>query len=266
MMNEIVNCGAPLVSNFSSSITTHYSSFINMTFAEKVIHFNNNLQLNASLPENIRVMNPFRESAEVREISSAFYRKFYSDQQLRSLILGINPGRLGAGATGIPFTDTKRLKSHCDIESSFSLHEPSSVFVYEVIDAYCEPSAKSPDVFYQDFYISSVCPLGFVKIDERGRETNYNYYDSAELTEAVLPFIIETLQTQIGFGIRTEKVFCMGTGKNYKFLKKLNDEHQLFGEVIPLEHPRYVMQYKSKNKQFYIEKYISAFSEARHQS
>jgi len=232
-----------------------------MTFAEKVIHFNNNLELVESLPENIRVMNPFRESAEVRKISSAFYRKFYSDQQPRSLILGINPGRLGAGATGIPFTDTKRLKSHCGIESSFNLHEPSSVFVYEIIDAYGNPKS-----FYQQFYISSVCPLGFVKIDERGRETNYNYYDSAELTEAVLPFIIETLQTQIGFGIRQEKVFCMGTGKNYKFLKNLNDEHKFFQTVVPLEHPRYVMQYKSKHKQFYFEKYLNAFSKARHQS
>ncbi len=224
-----------------------------MTFAEYVIRFNEHLHLEAELPENIRVMNPFRSSDEVREIASSFYRKFYSDQQPRSLILGINPGRLGAGATGIPFTDTKRLKSHCGLESTFNLHEPSSVFVYEVIDAYGNPKS-----FYRQFYISSVCPLGFVRIDERGRETNYNYYDSAELTEAVLPFIIETLQTQIGFGIRQEKVFCMGTGKNYKFLKRLNDEHQLFGEVIPLEHPRYVMQYKSKQKRHYIDKYVNA--------
>jgi len=229
-----------------------------MTFVDKVVQFNNNLQLEASLPENIRVMNPFRDSAEVRNTSSAFYRKFYSDQQRRSLILGINPGRLGAGATGIPFTDTKRLKSHCSIESSFNLHEPSSVFVYEVIDAYTGSPQKDPSLFYQNFYISSVCPLGFVKIDERGRETNYNYYDSPELTEAVTPFITETLRIQIGFGVRQEKVYCMGTGKNYKFLKKLNDERQFFKTIVPLEHPRYVMQYKSKQKRHYIDKYINA--------
>ncbi|MEM8966735.1 MAG: uracil-DNA glycosylase family protein [Bacteroidota bacterium] len=224
-----------------------------MTFAEHVIQFNNQLQLGATLPDNIGVMNPFQASEEVRKLSAAFYRKYYADQRTRHLILGINPGRLGAGATGIPFTDPKRLKSHCNMESPFTLHEPSSVFVYEVINAY-----GSVEVFYQQFYISSVCPLGFVQIDEKGRETNYNYYDSSQLTEAVTPFIVKTLQTQLDFGIHRDKVFCMGTGKNYRFLKKLNEEHQFFGEVIPLEHPRYVMQYKSKQKSFYIDKYLQA--------
>ncbi len=226
-----------------------------MTFAEHIIQFNNQLQLNVKLPENIRAMNPFQESVEVRNISSTFYRKYYSDAHPRHLILGINPGRLGAGATGIPFTDPKRLKSHCDMESSFSLHEPSSVFVYEVIDAY-----GSVEEFYQNFYISSVCPLGFVKIDEKGRETNYNYYDSSELTEAVTPFIIESLRTQLNFGIHRDKVFCMGTGKNYRFLKRLNEEYEFFKKVIPLEHPRYVMQYRSKQKPLYIDKYLRALS------
>ncbi len=226
-----------------------------MTFAEHVIQFNNQLQLDATLPSNIRIMNPFQESEEVRIVSSTFYRKYYNDEQPRYLILGINPGRLGAGATGIPFTDPKRLKSHCDMQSSFTLHEPSSVFVYDVIDAY-----SSVALFYQQFYISSVCPLGFVRIDEKGRETNYNYYDSSVLTEAVTPFIVKTIQTQLDFGIQQEKVFCMGTGKNYRFLKKLNEEYQFFDEVIPLEHPRYVMQYKSKQKSFFIDKYLEALS------
>ncbi|MEM9674688.1 MAG: uracil-DNA glycosylase family protein [Bacteroidota bacterium] len=229
------------------------SSSSSMTFAERIIQFNNRLQLEATLPENIRVMNPFQASEEVRKLSAAFYQKYYDDQQTRHLILGINPGRLGAGATGIPFTDPKRLKSHCGIESSFTLHEPSSVFVYNVIDAFGDPTS-----FYQYFYISSVCPLGFVRIDDKGRETNYNYYDSSELTETVTPFVIETLQTQLSFGIHRDKVFCMGTGKNYRFLRKLNEEHQFFGEVISLEHPRYVMQYKSKQKQLYIDKYLNA--------
>lgn len=230
-----------------------------MSFAEQIIQFNEELHLDATLPDNVRVLNPFRESEEVRTLSAAFYQKYYADQQPRHLMLGINPGRLGAGATGIPFTDPKRLKSHCGIASSFTLHEPSSVFVYDVIDAYGGVNA-----FYQHFYISSVCPLGFVRIDDSGRETNYNYYDSPTLTKAVTPFIVETLRTQLSFGIHRDKVFCLGTGKNYKFLKQLNEEHGFFNQVIPLEHPRYVMQYKSKHKQQYIDKYLQALNEARH--
>jgi len=227
-----------------------------MTFAENIIQFYKHLFLDVSLPEGIRVLNPIQESKEVRATFSAFYRKFYSDNHTRHLILGINPGRLGAGATGIPFTDPKRLKSHCGIESSFNLHEPSSVFVYELIDAY-----GSPESFYQTFYISSVCPLGFVQVNDRGREVNYNYYDSSALTEAVTPFIVETIQSQLDFGIYHDKVFCLGTGKNYHFLQKLNEEHKFFGEVVPLEHPRYVMQYKSKQKQQYIDKYLRTLSD-----
>jgi hypothetical protein len=225
-----------------------------MTFADQILSFNQNIQIKENLPDNIRVLYPYQENPEVLQIASAFYKKYYDDHRQRKLILGINPGRLGAGATGVPFTDPKRLKTYCDIDCSFSLHEPSSVFVHEVIQAY-----GGVEQFFGEFYISSVCPLGFVKVDEQGRETNYNYYDSPALAQALTPFIVSTLREQIGFGIDTDKVFCLGTGKNFKFLKALNLAHKLFGEVIPLEHPRYVMQYKSKAKDSYIDKYLRNF-------
>lgn len=226
-----------------------------MTFGEQIIDFNKTLELSVTLPKNIKVLHPFQKNPEVVAIASEFYTKFYNDNDERTLILGINPGRLGAGATGIPFTDTKRLKSHCHLESSFHLHEPSSVFVYEVIDAY-----GSITDFYKKFYISSVCPLGFIIEDKNGSVKNYNYYDSAALTKKVTPFIVTSLKKQLAFGIDTKKVFCMGTGKNYQFFKKLNETHQFFEEIIPLEHPRYVMQYKTKTKSLYIEKYIKALN------
>ncbi len=58
-------------------------------------------------------MNPFKENPDALAISSAFYKKYYDDHRMRRLILGINPGRFGAGVTGIPFTDTKRLTEKC---------------------------------------------------------------------------------------------------------------------------------------------------------
>lgn len=48
-------------------------------------------------------MNPFREGEEIFSVSSSFYRKFYTDNTPRHLILGINPGGFGAGVTAIPF-------------------------------------------------------------------------------------------------------------------------------------------------------------------
>lgn len=50
--------------------------------------------------------------------------------------------------------------------------------------------------------------------------------------------------------------FCLGTGKNFKFILDLNRKYEWFDKIVPLEHPRYIMQYKSKQKHLYIAKYI----------
>ncbi|MEE4196158.1 MAG: uracil-DNA glycosylase family protein [Bacteroidales bacterium] len=226
-----------------------------MTFAEKIIKFNANLELNESLPDNIRVMNPFKENKNALEISSIFYQKYYNDQQPRQLILGINPGRFGAGVTGIPFTDTKRLEENCGIKfHGITTHETSSVFVYNVIEQY-----GGAEKFYSRFYINSISPLGFVKTNAKGKEINFNYYDSKALQELVTPFMIESLQTQIAFGIDRSVVYSFGAGKNLKFLQEINTKYKFFKTIVPLEHPRYIMQYKQKHKNFYIHKYLEAF-------
>ncbi len=230
-----------------------------MKFGEKVIEFNKSLEFKGILPENIRIMNPFVENPSAMEVSSKFYHKFYNDHNPRHIILGINPGRFGAGVTGIPFTDTKRLKEICELDVlDFSTYEPSSVFVYEVIEAY-----GGVDSFYNDFYINSVCPLGFVIKDENGNEKNYNYYDSKVLQENVKSFIIETIKKQINLGTNTEVCFCLGSNKNYKFLNVLNKEMKFFNKIIPLEHPRYIMQYKSRKKTEYIEKFINSLKNSQ---
>lgn len=224
------------------------------TWADKILQFNKGLELKTKLPAGFEVMNPFQgESSEVIDrISTQFYQKFYSDSDSRNLILGINPGRLGAGATGLPFTDTKRLTADCGIAfNEFSTHEPSSVFVYQVVNAF-----GGPKKFYSKFYINSVCPLGFLIKNKKGNLVNANYYDDLALYKAVKPFIIKTLKEQVSFGINTEKVWCLGTGKNFKFLNELNKEIDLFKEIVPLEHPRYVVQYKSKLIPTYLEKFV----------
>jgi len=228
-----------------------------MTFADKVIEFNRQLEYTGPpLPAGIRIMNPFKEEEQALQISEVFYRKYYHDNNKRHLILGINPGRFGGGVTGIPFTDPKRLQTECGIAYHGKItHEPSSVYVYEVINAYGGAQA-----FYSKLYINSLCPLGFTTIDSKGREKNYNYYDSKELCTAVTPFIVGNIRKQIALGVYTDTCFCFGTGQNEKFIKKLNDEHGFFNKIIALEHPRFIMQYKTKSKQVYIDKYLEAFA------
>lgn len=225
------------------------------TLAEQIIQFNIGLNFRGTLPNGIHIMNPFKESETALTASSAFYRKYYNDDHPRHIILGINPGRFGSGVTGVPFTDPKRLKSECGIDiSGIQTHEPSSVFIYEMIHAY-----GGPEKFYRDIYITSVCPLGFTNTNNLGKQVNYNYYDSRELTSAVYDFMVESLKKQLKMGFETDICFCFGTGQNEKFIRKLNQEHHFFKEVVALEHPRFIMQYKAKTKQFYIDKYLEAF-------
>ena len=226
------------------------------TLANKIINFNQSLDYKGELPAGINIMNPFRGKNDILTVSSSFYRKYYNDNNPRHLILGINPGRFGAGVTGIPFTDTKRLTNECGLKyTGKETHEPSSVFVYEVITAY-----GGAEKFYNDFYINSICPLGFTISDALGKEKNYNYYDSKELTDMMYPFMVDNIEKQIALGMKTDICYCFGTGKNEKFLRLVNDKYGFFKTIVALEHPRFVMQYKSRSKSEYIDKYLKAFS------
>ena len=222
-------------------------------FADEVIQFLSNLEYKGSLPDGISIMNPLRDNPNIIPAVSEFYHKFYNDDKPRYLILGINPGRFGAGVTGIPFTDSKRLTESCGLSiPGLTTFETSSVFIYEMIDAF-----GGVEPFYNRFFISAVCPLGFTTISNKGKTVNYNYYDSKKLTTSVMDFIISSLARQLEFGIKQEACFCLGTGKNYKFLMQLNNKLKFFKKIIPLEHPRYIMQYKSKQKDHYINRYLN---------
>lgn len=210
------------------------------------------------LPPDIRLIDPYKENSQVMEIAGLFYNKFYNDDKIRLLMLGINPGRFGAGITGIPFTDPKRLISECKIDYKGKItHEPSSVFIYEMINAF-----GGVEKFYSNFYINSLCPLAITKTDEKGREKNYNYYDSPQLLILLQDFIADNIVKQMSLGVYADICLCFGTGKNEAFLRKLNEKYHFFKKIIALEHPRFIVQYKSKQKQYYINKYLSAFKEA----
>lgn len=219
-------------------------------YSDKIIHFLKELNFKGSLPEGISIMNPYRDPL-IMSVVSQFYHKFYEDNHSRYLILGINPGRFGAGVTGIPFTDSKRLSEKCGLTiPGLKTFETSSAYIYEMIEAF-----GGMEKFYNRFFISAVSPLGFTFSGEKG-VINYNYYDSNSLAVAVKDFAIECLETQLEFGIERDRCFCLGTGKNYKYLLQLNNQLKYFGKIIPLEHPRFIMQYKSRQKDQYIQKYV----------
>ncbi len=225
------------------------------SFGEKVIAFNRHLKYPGKLPDGFRVMNPYLDNPETMDVMQQFYRNYYNDSVSRRFIIGINPSRHGAGVTGVPFTDTKRLESVCGIRmQSAYTHEVSSVFMYEMISAY-----GGADAFYRHFYINSPFPLAIIRQTKDSKWLNANYYDDPVLFEMVKKFMITSLKSHISLGLDTSNVFVLGK-KNADFIHKLNKEAALFDRLTVLEHPRYIQQYKSKEKQRYIDKYLMALT------
>lgn len=198
------------------------------------------------MPKGVSVMHPYHEK-HVWKVVNQFYKKFYNDKDRRVVIYGINPGRFGAGVTGVSFTDPIRLENECGIANTFEKkYELSSQFVYDVIKGW-----GSVEDFYRHFFITSLSPLGFL---QNGK--NMNYYDDKKLQDAAAPFIIDCILRQKEMFGSLETAFCLGEGTNFKYFKKLNERHRMFKEIVPLPHPRWVMQYRRKKKDEFVQLYI----------
>jgi len=220
------------------------------TFGEKAIDFYSDLQIREDLPPEVEVLNPYKDF-QVQSIIESFFRKYYNDTRERVILLGINPGRFGAGVTGITFTDPIRLENECGITNHFDKRsELSSRFVFEVIRSY-----GGEEKFFGKFFLSAVSPLGFIRSGK-----NLNYYDEKVLEEALMEFILNCLRRQCKLGIRRDRVVCLGEGKNFKYLQKINRVFGLFKEIIPLPHPRWVMQYRFRRKEEFIKAYLDVLN------
>jgi hypothetical protein len=220
------------------------------TNADAVLTFYRQLKPDFTTGEGIITMNPFTD-AESWKFTKLFYEKFYADYSPRTMIFGINPGRFGGGITGIPFTDPVRLEQACGIVNPFKKQaELSSVFVYQMIEAYGGPSD-----FYSNFFITALSPLGFTK-----NGVNLNYYDDKQLLLSIKPFICTTIEKQLKLFPSTT-AFCMGEGTNYKVFKKINEEFRYFEKIIPLPHPRWIMQYRRKKVEEYVKLYVTRLNE-----
>lgn len=215
-------------------------------FSDHVLSFLRQLKITTPLPKGVEVLNPYKNKITY-SLCEQFYNKYYADNNTRRLILGINPGRHGAGLTGIPFTDPIKLEKYCNIKNDLPKKaELSADFIYDMIFAY-----GGLDQFYRNFYFSSVSPLGFV-MDGK----NLNYYDIRELEECLRPFMIRTLKNTIKFGIDTSICYCLGEGDNFRFLSRLNEEQNFFNKITPLAHPRFIMQYRRKKMGKYVDEYV----------
>lgn len=216
-------------------------------FADRLQRFLIGFPLPAALPGEVEARSPFREP-EVHELLSRFAQKYYADNQPRVAMLGINPGRLGMGRTGVAFTDPGALAEFCGIGHELPRQRPelSTQFVYRVINELGGPAS-----FYQHFYLGSIYPLVLLR-----NGLNYNYYDSPALIKDLWPDMQLSLRQQVqDLGLRTDVAVSLGK-RNGAFFNRLNDELGLFKKIVVLDHPRYLMQYRRRNLDANVAHYV----------
>lgn len=113
--------------------------------------------------ENIHILPGFIENFDVVK---EFYRTYYNHHKRERIVLcGINPGRLGAGKTGVPFLDYKSLSQLLPKVNNLD-SEQSAQFIWQVI------SAIGPDKFFDKVYLTNISWFGFSKSG-----VNFNYYE-----------------------------------------------------------------------------------------
>ena len=216
-------------------------------FADRLLHFLTAFPLPDTLPAGVEALSPFREPA-VNELLKRFAQKYYADNRPPVALLGINPGRLGMGRTGVAFTDPTALAQHCGIAHDLPRLRPeiSTEFVYNVIAELGGPAA-----FYQHFYLGSVYPLVLMR-----QGLNYNYYDSPAVIKALWADMRASLQQQVALGLHTDVAVSLGK-RNGLFLQRLNDELGLFDKIIVLDHPRFLMQYRRRDQEANVARYVA---------
>lgn len=214
------------------------------TFGTRALAFYRSLRAPRA-PRGFHVMNPYRDPLVMRQLG-AFLERYFDDNRTRLLIIGINPGRFGAGITGVTFTDPVALQDFCAIPNHLPRRrELSSIFVYDVIQRLGGAAA-----FYRSVFLTAICPLGFTHSGK-----NVNYYDDRDLERAVTPFIVRTMREQIALGCRTDDVVVLGRSSNARYLRRMNELHGWFQRIHVLDHPRPIMQYRRKRVGAYVSEY-----------
>jgi hypothetical protein len=130
--------------------------------------------------EKIEVLSEFLDNWDrIKE----FYTRYYGDRFPSNVLCGLNPGRLGAGKTGIPFLDFASLsKLLPGIRRRDT--ERSAQFFIRVVEHF------GAENFFRSFYVTNVSWVGY----KRGRK-NLNY---PELPSAALAFVQEAFRWEMG--------------------------------------------------------------------
>lgn len=208
-------------------------------FSENLNRYTLNYEFKRLLNENgISMLEGYLDQSDIMD---AFCEKFYSNQIPKIVICGINPGRLGAGLTGVPFFDFASLsKIFPSIQRNDT--ENTAQFFFKVIEKI------GVERFFKYFYITNVSSVGYSK-----GKSNFNFN---KLPDNLQSIVFSNFAKEIEL-IKPAKIIALGEaafngvesalGKNNYRLEKL-------------KHPSWIMQYKRDEINFWVQAYADALS------
>ena len=183
--------------------------------------------------QGIRVLTDFESN---REGMNAFFQIYYGKAIPKIMICGINPGRFGAGKTGIPFLDFASLSQLIPgIERQDS--ESSATFFFQVVKSF---GAES---FFKKFYVTNFSSLGYLRDG-----ANLNYHD---LPQAALETVERNFLEEIAT-VEPTHVISLGREVHRSVLKLLPPSIDC---SLRLPHPAWVATYKSNELDHWVERY-----------
>ncbi len=129
--------------------------------------------------EDITVLNVFLDNWENVK---RFNEKYYNGKYPKTVLCGINPGKNGAGKTGVPFLDFSSLSKLIDGVDRTDT-ERSAQFFYDIVQEF------GAEKFYRSFYVTNISWIGFTK-----NNNNVNYY---QLSDPVKDFIYDAFKYEM---------------------------------------------------------------------
>lgn len=192
--------------------------------------------------ENIEILDGFIKNID---LVRKFYQTYYRHHSDRIVLCGMNPGRLGAGQTGIPFMDFHAISQlFPDVQQH--VRERSAQLIWSVIKEF------GINNFYDHVYLTNISWLRFTK-DEK----NLNYYELPSTIQNIFTntFIEEMKIVQpkviIPLGVEVERSLRKMAKSNrltYPVENRLPHPAVL---VKKEDRPKLIQQYKDRIRRFF---------------
>lgn len=166
-----------------------------------------------------------------------FWQTYYGGALPRVVLCGINPGRHGAGKTGIPFLDFQSLsKLIPGIDRQDS--ERTAGFFFQIVRQF------GVEAFFKTFYVTNVSSVGFIRDGK-----NLNYHDlPAPALEVVERNFLQEMEV-----VRPTHIISLGDAVQQTVRKLLPASVDC---SMRLPHPSWIMTYRGNAQDKWAARYL----------